>query len=104
MKTKDQVLIWEDSSGCHIYDAPKGTMIITATPKGMKKIVSKNLRYDIKTYPFSHEILKAIGDAAMVAKKEGVFFSIVIQDSMRSEIGFAAFKDGYVPFKKKGRK
>jgi len=90
-------LVWDekgaDGRALPLFDALKGSTVITATPKGVKRIRCKEPRYLVKYYPMSHKMLKAVGDAEAIAEEEGIYFSILLTDSWKGEIGFAAFKD-----------
>lgn len=90
-------LVWDErgprGGAIPLFDARKGSTVITATPKGVKRIRCKEERYLVQYYPMSHEMLKAVGDAAAIANEEGIYFSILLTDSWHRKIGFAAFKE-----------
>jgi hypothetical protein len=87
-------LVWEEKGlAVPLFDANKGSTVITATPRGMKRIQCRCSRYMLKMYPISHRMLKAVGDAADVARKENIYFSTLLTDRERNEVGFAAFKE-----------
>lgn len=80
--------------GCAVpmFDAVKGSTLIVATPRGMRRIKCKSSRFLITPRPITHQMLKAVGDAADAALKERVYFSALVLTNKR-EIGFAAFTD-----------
>jgi hypothetical protein len=76
-----------------IFDVIKGNTVITATPRGVKRIRCRELRCLVKSYPISHKMLKVIGDAAAMAEEEGIYYSVLLTDVWNRKIGFTAFKD-----------
>ena len=90
-------LVWDvkgkSGGAMPLFDTTIGDTVITATPKGVKRIRCKHSSYMVKYYPISHKMLKAVGDAAAMAFEERVYYSVLLTDAYECEIGFVAFKD-----------
>lgn len=82
----------KDGRALPVFDCDRGGTVITATPRGMKRVKCRDVRYVVKSYPMSHQMLKAVGDAAEAARQEGIYYSVLLTDAWKNTIGFAAFK------------
>lgn len=93
MRNKPELMV--DPLGCMavpMFDAVKGSMVITIDSKRMRRVKCKSDRYLVLTYPITHQTLKAVGEAAVAALKERIYVSVLIL-SRQGEIGFAAFRE-----------
>ena len=89
-------LVWSEGTNSPAmpwFETVKGGSVITATPKGVKRIRCRSHGYMVKYYPLSHGMLKAVGEAADIAREEGVYYSVLLTDAYNNKMAFAAFKD-----------